>query len=453
MSAVMGCRSALRPKLLITFLLASTNIVCLHGDPITDVNHNLHCVNDYLFTINCTLNIPPSETSSDSSSSYWLTFEEIHELKEKFVCNLTKNNKDYFCSVTIADPMPDDYYSDIFSDSDIFNISLCHNQNGSKNCVELEDEYEPEENIKLNPPCCLTVSHNSSQCHFTWRSTYEQYEHFTGLTDNIKYQLYYYKRGDKHNVLSHVINTNNMSYSVADENFEPGTEYAARVRSSPNQAYYMGLWSDWSSEVYCKTELTENDLPPNTFVSGLVKVLISLCVMVPFALLFCYTPVKKWKQSAFIPTPEPYFHTLYSDCQGDFRSWVITQENTADMLKAEETLQIDTLTKCAVVEEEEHQLQCRRQLMEGNTYSNISDLGCDESLLGIPYAVITMAPLSSPESSQPGSPTEGDSGCWLERDTPWYFNEYCTLSAFQQSSPITAEHPGSPTKFCPTGII
>lgn len=37
-----------------------------------------------------------------------------------------------------------------------------------------------------------------------------------------------------------------------DENFEPDTEYAARVRSSPRQAHYMGQWSDWSSEVQWK---------------------------------------------------------------------------------------------------------------------------------------------------------------------------------------------------------
>lgn len=27
----------------------------------------------------------------------------------------------------------------------------------------------------------------------------------------------------------------------------------------------------------------------------------------------------RWRKTAFIPTPAPYFHTLYSDCQGDFK--------------------------------------------------------------------------------------------------------------------------------------
>lgn len=127
------------------------------------------------------------------------------------------------------------------------------------------------------------------------------------------------------------------------------------------------------------------------------------------------------------------------------------------MLKAEETLQIDTLTKCADVQELECQSQCSHQLMEGSGYSNIIDQVCDMSLLGIPYAVSNMALLSDQGSthknlnlaSQSGSPAEGDSGCWLcsdislEKDPPWYCNDYCTLSTFQQPTPATAEHHGS----------
>lgn len=135
---------------------------------------------------------------------------------------------------------------------------------------------------------------------------------------------------------------------------------------------------------------------------------------------------------------------------------MVTQEKPADMLTAEETLQIDTLTKCADVLEEECQPQYHLQLMEDSRYSNTIDQFCNVSLLGIPYAVSTIAPLSDPGSSlrnlslssQPGSPAEGDSGCWLSSDTPldgeppWYCN-YCTLSTFQQSTPVIAQPHGS----------
>ncbi|XP_028423239.1 interleukin-21 receptor isoform X1 [Perca flavescens] len=450
-SGVMDCCSLLRlkPMLLIVFLFGSTNIVCLHGNPITGVDHDLRCVNDYLFTINCSLSIAPSENCLDSNSCYWLTFKSRY--KNTFVCMLKNTNGDYFCSVNTFNPMPDDdnHYSEHFDDLDSFKISLCHNKtDGSELCEKLDDEYTPVTNIKPNAPCCLTVTHNSSQHLFTWRNTYEEVGQDSDMMDNLKYQLHYYKRGDKHNVLSHEINSDDKNYSVGNQNFVPDTKYTARVRSSPNQATYQGQWSDWSSELYWETESAVKDLPSNSFVSGLVKVLVPLFMMVTFILLFCYAPFK-CRKSAFIPTPAPYFDTLYRDCQGDFKSWVVTQKNTY-MLKTEETLQIDTLIECAVGEEEECQPHFHHQLMEGSTYSNITDPGCDASLLGIPYAVSTMAPLSFPGSSlqsltlhsQGGSPTEGDSGCWLERDPPWYCNEYCTLSAFQQSSPVTAEHHG-----------
>lgn len=140
---------------------------------------------------------------------------------------------------------------------------------------------------------------------------------------------------------------------------------------------------------------------------------------------------------------------------------MVTPENTADMLEAEETLHIDTLTKCAEVEEkrveeeqeeEKSQPPCQHHFIEGSVYSNIMAPGYDTSLLGLPYAVSTMSPQSDPGgslrsltfSSPPGSPAEVDSGCWLsshtslEKDPPWYCNEYCTLTAFQQISPVTA---------------
>ncbi|KAM9336625.1 interleukin-21 receptor [Symphorus nematophorus] len=458
-----------RLKLLLTmFLHLSTNVVCLHGNPATGVDYNLRCVNDYLVTINCSLSFAPSEDTSDNNSSYSLIFQDTTEPK-KFVCMLTNRDGDYFCSIKTSAPVPDEeYYLYTFSDLNSYDISLCHNQNNESETCDFLGEYEPVTNIKPNPPCCLTVSHNSSQYHFTWKSTYEKYAASTDLIAYLQYQLHYYKRGDTHKVKSRIINTDSLNYSVDDLQFEADTVYAARVRSSPNEVHYEGQWSTWSSEVHWKMEAVLIDPPSHTFVSGLGKVFILLCVVVPLALLICYGPVKKWRRGTFIPTPAPYFDTLYNDCQGDFKSWVVTQVKTADMLKAEETLQIDTLIKCVDNQEEECQPQFHHKLIEGSTYSNISDPGCDTSLLGIPYAVSTMAPLSTTGSSlksltlssQPGSPEEGDSGCWLcshtslEREPPFYCNEYCTLSAFQQTTLVPAARHGSlSTKSCPMGMM
>ncbi|XP_060951434.1 interleukin-21 receptor [Limanda limanda] len=457
--------SALRLRLirLNVVLLLSASIICLHGNPIAG-DHDLHCVNDYLFTVNCTMSLKPYEDTSGSVSSYWLNFTETLEPRT-FQCMLTNTDRDYFCSVKTSDLTPDGDSPEMFTDTDTFNISLCHNQtDGSEMCEELDGEYTPETNIKPNAPCCLRFSHISGQHHFTWSSTYEKYESYTALVQNFKYQLRYFRRGDEHDnneVVSRDIYTERTNYSVDNDVFVLDAEYTASVRSSPNLVFYRGEWSDWSAEVHWKTGSA--DPPRNPFITRLWIVFITLCVLVPLILLMCYAPVKRWRQSAFIPSPAPYFHTLYSDCQGDFKSWVITQEGPADMQKAEATLQIDTLTGCADVPEEELQPHFHHQLIEGSVYSNLINPECDTSCLGVPYAVSTMEPLSAPGSltlgSQPGSPAEGDSGCWLcsdsslEKDSPWYFSKYCTLGSLTESSPLKEHHGSVSTKCSSQEII
>uniref|UniRef100_A0A8D3CR22 Uncharacterized protein n=1 Tax=Scophthalmus maximus TaxID=52904 RepID=A0A8D3CR22_SCOMX len=226
------------------------------------------------------------------------------------------------------------------------------------------------------------------------------------------------------------------------------------------------LFMDFNPQLISSTLFSCTDLPTNTLARELAKKLfIPLCVLVTLILLMCFAPVKKWRPSSFIPSPAPYFHTLYSDCQGDFKSWVITPKDTANVVEAEASLQIDSMIKCEDVPEEDCQPPFHHQLMEGSTYSNTFCPVSDASLLGIPYAASTMAPAFSPGSptlrSQTGSPAEGDSGCWLcsettslETDSPWYCDKYCTLSTLTQTSPFTAEHRGSlSTKSCLRGKI
>lgn len=438
------------------FLLMSTNTDFLHGNPTAGVNHDLRCVNDYLFTVNCSLSITPSVVNS----SYWLEFVDD---QAEFACMLTNTDEDYFCSVYTSPPKPN---NEIFSDLETYIISLCHKQfDEPTTCEVLEEDYGPQNNIKPNPPCCLTVSHNSSHHHFTWNSTYEEYYQHNQLFQSLSFQLHYYKSGDENSVISHQISTDHAFFQVDNEKFVPDTEYTARVRSSPNGASYKGQWSGWSSEVHWKTDVKQ--ALSNPWVFGLSRIFIPLGVAVTLIVLCGYTLLKKWRPSTFIPTPAPYFQTLYRDCQGDFKSWVIIQENVSDMLKAEETLQINTLTKCEDIhiQEEDFHPQFHHQFTEGSAYNNINGPGCDAALLGVPYDISTMVPplaqgnslKSLALNSQPGSPTEGDSGCWLcsrtslEREPPFYCNEYCTLSAFQQASPVIAEHHGS-TKFCAGGM-
>lgn len=151
--------------------------------------------------------------------------------------------------------------------------------------------------VKLNAPCCLSLSQNSSHHRFTWRSTYEASSKYTALTRNMRYQLRFYTRGQGKNVryrrrgacrflkgfffdlllsiqmLPHDMTIDEPSCSVSD--LVPGAEYGARVRSSPNQSGYRGQWSDWSAEIHWKTERTQ---PGESFLQAVKQSAQATCV-------------------------------------------------------------------------------------------------------------------------------------------------------------------------------
>lgn len=62
---------------------------------------------------------------------------------------LTRSKEDYFCTFRTSDWISEDDYADIFSDMDVFKISLCHDGNEeSENCEVLQEEYYPVYNSK-----------------------------------------------------------------------------------------------------------------------------------------------------------------------------------------------------------------------------------------------------------------------------------------------------------------
>ncbi|KAM4624505.1 interleukin-21 receptor [Polymixia lowei] len=366
----------------------------------------------------------------------------------------------YSCSIDKYDEYDEyDGNLDTFTDIDSFNIFLCPNGNVSvESCKLLVEKYMPAKNIKPIEPCCLTVLHNSSRYLFNWKSNYEDYY----LVNGLMYELQYYRRGHKENVKT--ANTDEMNVLVDRHEFVPETEYAVKVRSSPSQAFYRGQWSEWSSEVQWKTDPVLNDPPTNPFGVLLdTKVIVPVCMLAPFLILLCYAPFTKLKKSAFIPTPAPYFSSLYTDYQGDFKSWVLTPSNEADLLRTEQTLQIDTLTKSANILEEDLAALLHRGAGEEGPRCSVFDAASYASPLGVPYAMTPGPPQSPPTSpvkslslSSESESTVGDSGCWfcsdisLEKDAPWYSNEYCTLSdsVFQKAGPVVTEHQGLESSFC-----
>lgn len=152
--------------------------------------------------------------------------------RENHVCRLTNTTGALSCSFKRSTEAPEQSdFPYIFDDIHIYEISLCHGKDGKSDmCELLDDGYRPVTNSKQqnhnpilhslhaqrlfkrvrifsillsvtpNAPCCLTVRHNSSRYHFSWKNTYERYSTSNDLAENLKYELHFYKLENKHPV-------------------------------------------------------------------------------------------------------------------------------------------------------------------------------------------------------------------------------------------------------------
>ncbi|XP_077407420.1 interleukin-21 receptor [Vanacampus margaritifer] len=358
----------------------------------TDMRASLQCHNDFTLTISCSLNL-----TSAHGSPHWLTFEKKYTT-EIYACKLSPPSRGRrSCSVTSEESCD-------FLDFDVYEISLCETPSAQK-CQTLESDYMPKEYIKPNAPCCLAVSHNTSQHRFTWENTYEKCKG-TSLSENLEYQLRFYDQRDKDIVKFHY--TDSTDYSVDDRDLEMNAEYGTEVRSKPSVTHFRGQWSDWSQEVRWRTALA-NDSTVDGFFSKHSKTLfLASGVTATLVLILCSALLKRWRRGAFVPTPAPYFQSLYGECHGDFKSWVDTQGNMTITLKPEETLKVDS-------HEEETPKQDREMAYE-NVMSHSARLQLDE-----------------------GKTAQGPSSVPLiQGEPPLSCHEYCTLNILQQ----TAQVPG-----------
>ncbi|XP_051927333.1 interleukin-21 receptor isoform X1 [Hippocampus zosterae] len=360
---------------------------------LADTRESFQCDNDYMLTISCSLNL-----TSGRGTPHWLTFAKLYT-SERYNCNLSNVGGDrHSCFIAVKKPCD-------FMDFDAFEISLCGGKKDVGQWCQLMDErYKPKDHIKPHAPCCLAVSHNSSQHRFTWKNTYEKCRYVT-LKDNLDYQIRFSNRQDKNSTRVHY--TDGMDYSVNDGDLETDTEYSTKVRSKPSATHFHGQWSDWSQEVHWRT-VPANDSGVDGFFSihG-ISVFLASAVTATLVLFLCCALLKKWRQSAFVPTPAPYFQSLYTNCHGDFKSWMDTQANVTFTVKPEDTLRVDGL-----VEERPTQVD---EMVYENLKSHPASLPPDEGKAACRPGRVPLI------QGQPG------------RSCP----EYCTISDLQQCAQVT----------------
>ncbi|XP_035259306.1 interleukin-21 receptor isoform X2 [Anguilla anguilla] len=361
-------RDGLKINILLTFIFGfnSTGLLCAAEAP----KYKLACLNDYVVTISCVLNIS-IDPLHDGNGSYWLEFER--EDKKKFECPLVNQMDRYCCTVNTTER---------FIDSEHFVIAFCFNKNADKSGkMEMDKLYKPKHNIKPIAPINLTAHWSSSHYQFTWDSGYEKYISRTFM-ERLKYRLQYYKHG--HPDSAKTIHSGNKTQHIDGSNFEPGTEYIAKVCSSPDQDYYKGHWSEWSTAVKWRTDPSPVlDATPSARTVLLFIGSFSFLACMLVGVLVCLKRCRI-KLHSHVPTPAPYFQPLYSNYNGDLQSWLVSQSNLGEPFTMEETLKIDPLFEVTPIVNEERFLP----LTSSNQYVNVCGMVNQDNVGTPPLASI-----------------------------------------------------------------
>ncbi|XP_028825908.1 interleukin-4 receptor subunit alpha isoform X2 [Denticeps clupeoides] len=359
-------------KLFLFFLILSHANLVLETETINGMDYDLQCLNDFFYTISCSINIQ-ADLNHSTEVSYWLQAQGLDELFECVVnvskCELHKPATDPFT----------------FTDVHQYQISLFTSLHGNNQSIILIPDYRPrlhsEHEFQPIPPVSLSVVQLEQQIVFSWLSGYEQqsseFEEHTQLLVHLEYQLQLWTA---HGVKNIRIAERNLS--VSKSNFDPESEYAAVVRSQPNQKYYTGVWSQWAPTVHWRTV-------PNHNSSHLIGSVIICCMLLPFVAAVCI--LSRWMNKCRLPVPAPHITEWGEDIRHGIPA----------VLQGEELMKVDTLTAVPQADISE------------NVVSNIGKgLKMNHSSLS----------------------SECDSGCWpsdiktVEMESVYCSDEYCTLS-------------------------
>ncbi|XP_036422700.1 interleukin 21 receptor, tandem duplicate 2 isoform X2 [Colossoma macropomum] len=302
----------------------------------------LTCVTNYWLTIDCFLK-PTAIPNRSETTSYWLEFV-LQNKQLVYNCSLTLREDDYNCMFK-ASKIP---YRNSFADYHYFVVSLCYWENGLKKSV-LDSKYYPSKHIKPLTPNNLTVSKADRNYTFKWTSGYEK--HTLNYVLPFEYKLSYHKEGYPDSALS--VHVKGTEFNISEAEFEPGTQYTAKVRNEiyPNSVY-DGTSSHWSSAVKWNTSHKEHNLAllPSTAV---MVILICLAVAVTFLLLYPVARMKI-KDIIWVATPSPNFQSLLQNHQSNIKDWV--PKSQVQQIYSEEISTIDAITEITAVERDQEKI-------------------------------------------------------------------------------------------------
>ncbi|XP_077173229.1 interleukin-21 receptor isoform X2 [Paroedura picta] len=196
--------------------------------------------------------------------------------------------------------------------------------NGGRAVHQECQPFQCHENIKLRAPFNVTAAACPGGYNISWESGYVANDYLHG---ELQYQLRYRQKvhtwspteGGMAGVLKPVLQDTPTLWLLAQE-LEGNVEYELQVRARPrDHSAYQGTWSDWSPTSSLRTS------PRGTAgAAWVVTPLLAFSLMVTLVTFLCKHH-RRWKKlDPFIPSPAPFFQSLYLAHNGDFKKWVGT---------------------------------------------------------------------------------------------------------------------------------
>ncbi|XP_023672376.2 interleukin-4 receptor subunit alpha isoform X1 [Paramormyrops kingsleyae] len=250
----------------------------------------LSCKNDYITTMNCTLDSPKTSNCSIYTAEF-----KLDDDGESYKCPFM-NNMAGMCSCTVQ-MLP-------FVYSEEYQLDLLE---GNKSIYS--KQYIPSSHIKPNAPEIISIiRQENGNYDVMWKSSYGM------KSEYVKYQVCYKKKGEEDKNMNNISQTN---FEILSSTLEQGAVYVVRVRSFSSD--YETEFSDWSHE----REWTE----PLSFERILEITIPSLCVALIVILAFLYWCLLRMKDRWWDKIPNPYKAHIKSMTVG---KPVVLKPETAD---------------------------------------------------------------------------------------------------------------------------
>ncbi|XP_060116983.1 LOW QUALITY PROTEIN: uncharacterized protein LOC132588569 [Heteronotia binoei] len=324
-------RRRMRAQALLVLLL----LLCLQRGQGDSACQNLRCFADYIQTLTCIWDTGPGGAPPGG---------KLHNLTGWWDCGHggpcaflpTFSTASHTRYTWTSEQKPPCIFGDTFA------VTMTTLTDGGPAIQQECGPFQCHENIKTQPPAKVTATAYPGGYNVSWESGYTAYDYLHG---ELQYQLRYRLKGRPWHpegggmaagALKPVLQDTPTLWLSAQE-LEGGVEYVLEVRAGlRDHSHYKGTWSDWSPACSLQTPPRGTAGAPAAAAWVVLTPLLAFSLTITLLAFLCRHSRPWQKLEQLVPSPAPYFQTLYLVHNGDFKKWVGTSSARAPLDASEE---------------------------------------------------------------------------------------------------------------------